>query len=158
MLAQIEEFEGVKEAWMSRDGTMIVVVPNAGSDEAPAIEEILKKGKTKPVRLEGLNFDTVLEMFAERKDWVRAGSTDALTAEEAVQVARRIAARVHAQVPLDEEARNNLEMLLRRTFVDELPDWEARVLKDAEVILTPDALAALKTSLSQGNSPLEGEK
>jgi hypothetical protein len=155
VLAHIEEQDGVAEAWMSRDGTLVVVVPDRGQvPDAAAIRAMLADGGD-AYALDGTNRDTVLAMFADHATWVRAHSADALSAEEAVVVARRIASRVAAHATLGEEDRNALEAIVRRRFTTGALD--AGTVEEAARFLDEGGVAALQDALAQGVAPLPGE-
>lgn len=164
MLAQIEALDSVDEAWMSQDGTIVVLVPATSVPlDAPAIETMLSETGDAPTQLVGVNLTTALGLFAERDGWVRAGSAEVLTAEEAVRVAARLRARVEAAVAISDDAGDAMEAVIRRRFVEAVAsgDWDGQfraTMDECAAFLSADGLAALEQAIALGIEPQPGEK
>ena len=164
MLAQIEALDSVDEVWMSQDGTLVVLVPTRSVPlETSAIETMLQETGDSPKELVGVNRTTALGLFAERDGWVRAGSAEVLTAEEAVRVAARLRARVDAATVIPDESGDALEAVIRRRFVEAVAsgDWDGQIratMDECASFLSADGLAALEQAIAMGVEPQLGER
>lgn len=167
MLARIEEVAWVEEAWLSRDGNMLVVVPRAGATTDDSVAALVEEAGRHAVLLADINRDTVLAMFEQRDGWVRAGTAGDLTAEEAGRVAERVARRAEAAAPLAAEDRAALVALIRDQFYaayapgggakPSSADLSRGIVAEAGAFLEPPQVAALEAALAAGFRPLEGE-
>lgn len=158
MLAHIEALPEVDEAWMSRDGTMVLV--RARADVSTQVEALLSEAGDRPARLTGVNYETVMELY-DPDTWVRANTADALSAEEAIIVAARISNRVE---DLSEADRLAVAELVQRAFAAAIEgdgrspeEWVDHVVEEAAAFLDEAERRRLRAALEAGVGPLEGE-
>ena len=165
MLAQIESVAWVAEAWLSRDGNLLVVIPRSGATPGAEVTTFVVEAGRPAVLLTGINRDTVLGLFADRTTWLRAEDLAALTAEEAKRVALRVIGRI--EPPLSEPLRATLTEIVRMRFYEVYAPAEdgsvrsgdptGAIVADAGAILDAPTLEALKQAIGRGYGPEEGE-
>lgn len=168
MLAHIGTVPWVGEAWLSRDGNFLVVLPRAGAPTGDEVAGMVLEAGRPAVLLADVNRDTVLALFAEREGWMQADTLVELTAEEAERVARRILGRVEARVTLDAETRSGLSEIVRRRFYAVYApradgsmkggDPTGRILADARRVLDPPTIDALRDAVASGYGPVGEEE
>jgi len=168
ILKQLEEQEGVSQAWLNREGTMLAIVwkPNANrSVSTRAIREACNAQKLTLTPLEGKEFDQALAKFRSGSGWYRAENVDRLSEREAEVIVERIVRRLKSKIALSDEKSGKLQAellsrckdLLRRSTTDQQA-VEEELYRSVQSFLSSEELATLKEAIALGFRPLENEK
>src|SRR5262245_31441228 len=112
ILLELEQDPSVREAWLNRQGTMVVAVwnPEAKKKARREVEQTLKEQKASKVG-GGKGAKAVAE-FKSGKGWYRGAEVDRLSEEEAGVIAARWVRRVQAKTPVTKEKAEGLEAAL----------------------------------------------
>ena len=116
MLARLEKLPGIREAWLSWDGLILVVIPQSGADPTSAIDLAFGNGYARQHGLDGMEREAALRSFGSGQRWVRSTSAHLLSADEARIVADRIVSWVSRRVVLSPAAAARLHEAVRRCF------------------------------------------
>lgn len=168
VLAELEREPGVREAWLSRDGTALGVV---WADEACAPERVqstLRRHGVAGLELKGFEHQRSYDSFAYG-GWYRPMQIQELSTEEARVIAARLIRRLEQNVSVSASAAQCLAERLEDACARALAaasatcpstrrDQIAAALLDAgRDFLDPATFQALAAVVSLGHRPLVGE-
>ncbi|TAK83538.1 MAG: hypothetical protein EPO20_18000 [Betaproteobacteria bacterium] len=168
VLAELEREPGVREAWLSRDGTVLGVV---WADEACDPERVLstlRRHGVAGLELKGPEYQRSCDSFAAG-GWYRPMQMQDLSAEEARVIAARLIRRLEQDISVSASAAGRLAERLEdacaRALAAASPtcpstrrEQIATALLDAgRDFLDPVTFKALAAVVSLGHRPLPGE-
>lgn len=172
VLVELEQQPGVREAWLNRKGTVLVVLwAGAGADAGTVIRTLGRQGIS-GIELENEEQQRAHEAFARRDGWYRPAQLQELSAEEAQVIAARLVRRLQQNIRLPAEAVEGLMSRLEQACARALAEGAAaavgiEVLRErvaaalldaARDILDPGAFGAFQAAVALGHRPLPGEK
>lgn len=168
VLREIERSPGVREAWLSRDGSVLAVAWERSARDSKQILRALGRRGIAGVALEGREHRLAGDRFDDSA-WYRSMQMEELSAQEAQVIAERLVFRLAQNVSLEaamaERLRAHLEHACVRVLghasaisVETRRRQIAAALVDAGGdVLDPSALAAWRAVVALGHRPLPGE-
>ena len=172
ILAEIEGGGSVREAWLNRQGTVLVVVWAGLSENRAGTERvmsILRKRGLKATELEGSDLRQAIATFKSGHGWHRAMEVDRLSEEEAAVIAARLVRRLSGKVTLTRDQANRLTEAMSNACVriltnavpttvsERLDEISLAVRVAGRELLDDSGLAALEEVVAFGHRPLPGE-
>jgi hypothetical protein len=168
ILLQLEREKSVDEAWLNRQGTLLVIVwkPETKPKERTAtFKSVTEKEELKARELSGAARDKALKDFLSHEGWHRGGDVDRLSEEEAGIMAARLVRRIQAKVSISDEIAKTLqgeftELFKRRLTGQDVNDStsEERVRGILSSHLSAKDVTLLEDTLPHNLRPLPGEK
>jgi len=168
VLAELEREPGVREAWLSRDGTVLGVVWADEACDPGRVQSTLRRHGVAGLELKGFEHQRSYDSFASG-GWYRPMQMQDLSAEEARVIAARLIRRLEQNVSVSagtaERLAERLEDACARalagasaTCPSTRRDQIAAALLDAgRGFLDPAMFKALAAVVSLGHRPLPGE-
>src|SRR5258706_10382950 len=108
ILLQLEQNAGVSEAWLNRQGTVVVVVWKPDARRKARSDAVRTLKEQKASKLSGKEQAKALTDFESGKGWYRGADVDRLSEEEAGMIATRWVRRGQAKTTLTEEKADGL--------------------------------------------------
>ena len=164
ILLELEK-QGIREAWLNREGTVIAVMPGERSERI--VTRVLEAHEVEGKEVAGAERGAIAQSFAARAGWLRGADVDMLSMEEAGIIAERILRRVNAKTPLAENQRTELraafKKLIEARFMQKVgpssqEEWREKTLDLAKPVLSREQISALEDALAQGFRPRVGEE
>lgn len=164
ILLELEK-QGIREAWLNREGTVIAVVP--GEKTERIVNRVLEAHEVEGKEVAAAERGAIAESFAARAGWLRGANVDMLSMEEAGIIAERILRRVNAKTSLAESQRTALreafKKLIEARFIQKAgpstqEEWREKTLEVAKPVLNGEQVVALEGALAQGFRPRAGEE
>jgi hypothetical protein len=163
LLEKLEASVLIKEAWVNKSGTILIIVP-AGSGETDAVRIMREEGLA-PTPLSGSSRQASVRDYPDLRWWARRDRVSPLKPVDARDVSHAIVKRVAARVAAGPEEVLAIRRAVTNRFLaafdrDELTTEEeiaTAVLDDTAGDLAPPTRRALATALADGLRPLPDE-
>lgn len=164
VLAELEREAGVREAWLSRDGTALGIVWDGEARDPERVQSILRRHGVAGLELRGAEHQRSYESFASG-GWCRSMQVQDLSAEEARLIVARLIRRLGQDVPLPAGAAERLEDACARVLAvasascasTRREQIAAALLEVARDVLDQRSFQAFAAAVSLGHRPLAGE-
>jgi len=157
ILLELEREPHVREAWLSRAGTILAVVwknSTAPKTRAAIIQSAL--GTPKPRELKGNPREQCLESFLSGTGWYRGAAVDRLSEEEAGIIAARLITKIRELISIPSEKAKVLQHEFTNVIARRLTQNESReeaendLMRICQVHLDEKAVAVLKDAQEKG--------
>jgi hypothetical protein len=164
------ERNGITEAWLNREGTLLAVVGSKNSTNerrAEVVKATLEAEDILSEELRGQARAAALEDFLVGADWLRGTDVDQLSSREAGVIALRLVKRVQTKAAVSEEVASSLlaaitaffkgRFLIDRIKPEQVDHSGEELVKIATAYLDKRAIGAFASALEEGYRPEPGE-
>lgn len=168
VLVEIEGQPGIREAWLTREGTVLGIVWADGTPAPERVVSILQAHGISGVELKGVEHARINDSFAAG-GWYRSAQMQELSAEEAHIIAARLVRRLEKKTPLPGGTAQRLAERLEHACTRALAGASATsaatrrqqiadaLLEAGRNVLTAEAFEAFADVVALGHRPLPGE-
>lgn len=163
LLEKLESSSLIKEAWLNKSGTILIIVPT-GSGKTDALKIMLEEGFA-PDLLSGNSRQVAIRNYPDLRWWARKDRMSQLQPADAANVAQAIVKRVTAKVPAGPEERLAIRTAVTKRFLAAFnrkgltteEEIARAVIGDTANDLRQTSRHALEVALADGLRPLPDE-
>lgn len=169
VLIDMERQPGIRQAWLSREGTVLGIVWTHAQRSPEGVISVLQAHGISGAELKGADYERGRDLFAAG-GWYRSVQMHELSAEEARVIANRLMRRFEEDTPLPAGAGERLAGRLEEACAKALAGASASsdairreqiasaLLDAAKDVLDAEAFRAFAAVVSLGHRPLAGER